>query len=170
MNMKLFIMLAAAFTLACGSDDDSSETVADNAAAESVTDTPAMPDMPVAGDATAAEQADETSGAADTGECGTVHMVTTTDDTSDIDAYMDFAPADITISVGDCIEFVMSRTHNAVEVSQETYESRGFTALEEGFSVSYGETERVRFDEAGTHYYICVPHVGADMVGTITVE
>ena len=102
--------------------------------------------------------------------CGTVHTVTTTDDTSDNDVYMDFTPEDLTIAVGDCVNFVMSNTHNAVEVSQETYESRGITPLDDGFEVDYGETLEVYFGEAGSHYYVCQPHAGMEMIGTITVE
>ena len=109
-------------------------------------------------------------GAQGTDECGTVHTVTSTDDSSDIDVYMDFSPEDLTISAGDCVEFVMSNEHNAVEVSQETYESRGIEALDGGFNVTFGGTQTIRFDTPGTHYYICIPHVRMDMVGTITVE
>ena len=105
---------------------------------------------------------DDTSG--QTTPDGTVHTVTTSDSS------MDFTPKDLTIAVGDTVEFVMTATHNAIEVSQDTYESGGIDALEGGFAVDYGETQRVTFNEAGTHYYVCQPHVTLDMVGTITVE
>ena len=97
-------------------------------------------------------------------------VVTSTDDFSDEEAYMDFMPEDITVPVGTTVRFEMSSTHNAVEVSQETYEDRGSAALEGGFIVNFGETKDVTFDEAGIHFYVCQPHVGMDMVGTITVE
>ena len=103
-------------------------------------------------------------------ECGITHTVTTTDDSSDMDVYMDFDPEDLTIAVGDCVNFVMSETHNAVEVSQESYDNRVGTALDGGFQVQFGETMRVFFGEVGTHYYVCQPHIGMDMIGTITVE
>ena len=102
--------------------------------------------------------------------CGEIYTVTTTDDTSDMDVYMDFTPEDITIAVGDCISFEMSSTHNAVEVSQESYDNREASALDGGFNVQFGETAEVYFGEAGTHYYVCQPHIGMDMVGTITVQ
>ena len=98
------------------------------------------------------------------------HMVTTTDESSDMEVYMDFSPEDLTISVGDCVQFVMSDTHNAIEVSEENYTNRDSTALDGGFQVQYGETVEVTFDEAGTHYYVCQPHITMDMIGTITVE
>ena len=103
-------------------------------------------------------------------ECGTTHVVTTTDDFSDINRYMDFSPEDLTIAVGDCVTFELSMTHNAIEVSEDTYNSRGTQALDGGFQVGFGETSTIRFGEPGVHYYICVPHVNGDMVGTITVE
>ena len=83
---------------------------------------------------------------------------------------MDFMPADLVITVGDTVEFIMHRSHNAIEVSQETYESRGRTPLEGGFAIDYGTTAMVTFTEVGTHYYVCQPHASVDMVGTITVE
>ena len=103
-------------------------------------------------------------------ECGTVHEVTTTDDTTDMEVYMDFTPEDLTIAVGDCVNFVMSDTHNAIEVSQESYDNRDGAALDGGFQVQFGETETVYFGEAGTHYYVCQPHIAMDMIGTITVQ
>ena len=103
-------------------------------------------------------------------DCGTIHEVTTTDDASDMEVYMDFAPEDLTIAVGDCVRFIMSDTHNAVEVSQEDYENRSGAALSGGFEVQYGETAVIAFDEPATHYYVCQPHVQMDMVGTITVQ
>ena len=102
-------------------------------------------------------------------DCATIHVVNTTDDTSD-PTYMDFTPEDLTIAVGDCVNFIMTDTHNAIEVSQDTYDNRGVTALDGGFAVQYGETQEVYFGEPGTHYYVCQPHVTMDMIGTITVE
>ena len=96
--------------------------------------------------------------------------MTTTDETSDFEAYMDFAQAELTIAVGDCVNFEMSSTHNAVEVSQETYDTKGRTPLDGGFNIDFGETAQVQFNETGIYYYICVPHVSGDMTGTITVQ
>lgn len=120
-------------------------------------------------DSSATTDATGTTGAA-ADECGTVHEVTTTDETADMEAYMDFSPEDLTIAAGDCVRFIMSQTHNAVEVSEESYTSRDGTALDGGFNVTYGETAVVAFDTPGVHYYVCQPHVMGDMVGTITVQ
>ena len=76
---------------------------------------------------------------------------------------------DLTIAVGDTVRFEMSQTHNAVEVSEENYNNRIATALEGGFNIGFGETGEVTFTEAGVHFYVCQPHISADMIGTITV-
>ncbi|MBV72491.1 MAG: hypothetical protein CMH52_14295 [Myxococcales bacterium] len=157
MTRLLYLGLALAL-LGCGGDDDSTS---DNT------------DTPTSSDATS-QAADMGNDEADTGssdlDCGTTHVVTTTDDTADFEAYMDFAPEALTIAAGDCVTFEMSATHNAVEVSEETYNNRMIQALEGGFNVTFGATGTVKFDEPGIHYYVCVPHVRGDMVGTITVE
>ncbi len=111
----------------------------------------------------AGTETDESTDETDAGS-GTTHEVTTAD------GDMTFTPDDLTISVGDSVRFVMSPTHNAIEVSQETYDSRGMTPLDGGFQVTFSETKEVTFTEAGTHYYVCTPHVSIDMIGTITVE
>ena len=94
----------------------------------------------------------------------TVHTVTTAD------GDMTFTPDNLTIAVGDIVEFQMTATHNAVEVSKETFDSQGLTPLEGGFNVDFSETQQVTFNTAGTYYYICQPHVMVNMIGTITVE
>ena len=141
LRMTLPVLCFAALAMGCGDKDDST---------------------------------DSASGGGDDGgssaACGTVHEVTTTDDGSDMEAYMDFSPEDLTIAVGDCVSFVMSSTHNAIEVSEDSYNSRDGTPLSGGFQVDYGETAEVYFGEAGTHYYVCQPHVLGDMIGTITVQ
>ena len=116
------------------------------------------------------EETEDTNTDPNAQECGTVHTVTTTDDTSDMEVYMDFSPENITIAVGDCINFVMSNSHNAIEISQDSYESRDGTPLTGGFQVDFAETKEVYFGAAGVHYYVCQPHVNMDMFGTVTVE
>lgn len=81
-----------------------------------------------------------------------------------------FSPSEMTISAGDSVTFELGGSHNVVEVSKETYEAQEKTALEGGFSVDFGATETVTFDEPGTYYYVCEPHAAMGMVGMITVE
>ena len=147
---------SALFALGCGDKADDSETGSEVTTSGSTT----------ASGGTTTTATDGTTPAT----CGTTHEVTTTDDSSDMEVYMDFSPEDLTIAVGDCVRFVMSDTHNAVEVSAENYDNRSGTPLDGGFEVQFGETAVVSFDEAGTHYYVCQPHIQMDMVGTITVQ
>lgn len=81
-----------------------------------------------------------------------------------------FTPDAITIGVGDNVNFSIGNSHNAVEVSQATYNANGNTPLSGGFSVPFGGGA-VPVDKltAGIHYYVCTPHAGLGMKGTITV-
>ncbi len=81
-----------------------------------------------------------------------------------------FTPATTTITVGDVVNFNLASTHNAVEVSQATWEANGNTALSGGFSTPFGGGA-ITADKltAGIHYFVCKPHASLDMKGTITV-
>lgn len=81
-----------------------------------------------------------------------------------------FTPDAITISVGDNVNFSIGNSHNAVEVSRATYNANENTPLSGGFSVPFGGGA-VPVDNltAGIHYYVCTPHAGLGMKGTITV-
>ena len=160
MQNHLLLLLTALFLFGCGDDDDNGS--------EAMNGTLDSGAGGGAGGGAGEPTGGSTGGGDDT--CGTVHTVTTTDDRSDVELYMDFTPEDLTISVGDCVNFVMSDTHNAIEVSQGTYDSRGAAPLDGGFEVTFGETKEIKFDSAGVHYYVCQPHARMDMIGTITVE
>ncbi|MFN6039594.1 MAG: T9SS type A sorting domain-containing protein [Bacteroidota bacterium] len=79
-----------------------------------------------------------------------------------------YTPANITINLGDTVNFSISSSHNAVEVSQATYNANGSTALPGGFSIGFGGGTLTQLT-VGTHYYVCTPHAGMGMKGTITV-
>jgi len=81
-----------------------------------------------------------------------------------------FSPKDVTIMVGDAVEFALGLSHNAVEVDKATWESNGAAAKAGGFSVDFGATKSITFDKAGTYYYVCAPHAGGGMKGSITVQ
>ncbi len=82
-----------------------------------------------------------------------------------------FLPANITITQGDTVRFTLQASHNAVEVSQTTYNANGATPLGGGFSVSFGAAgELVTGLGTGVHYYVCSNHAGSGMKGTITVN
>mgnify|MGYP002852905079 CR=1 FL=1 len=173
------------FTLGCGTNPENNSSNTTNSPANNVTETNnetggtdaggennSTSEINDAGDGSAiTEELNGDAGVVtDPDECGTVHTVTTTNDTSNMALYMDFTPENLTIDTGDCVNFEMSSHHNAVEVSQATYDNGGNTALENGFSVNFGETKRIKFDAPGMHYYVCIPHASADMFGTISVQ
>ncbi len=82
-----------------------------------------------------------------------------------------FSPATLTITVGDDIIFNLESAHNAVEVSQATWNANGSTALSGGFEVAFGGgTVSASFLTVGTHYYVCQSHVSSGMKGTIVVQ
>jgi plastocyanin len=78
-----------------------------------------------------------------------------------------FSPANITINPGDTVVFSLALIHNAVEVSQSTYNANGSTS-NGGFSLPLGGGSVV-FATSGIFYYVCVPHASMGMKGTITV-
>lgn len=79
-----------------------------------------------------------------------------------------FSPNTLSIKVGDTVNFVLANNHNAVEVSQATYDANGNTS-NGGFSVPYGGGPVV-FQNAGTYYFVCQPHAALGMKGIITVS
>ncbi|MEL7119870.1 MAG: CHRD domain-containing protein, partial [Bacteroidota bacterium] len=76
-----------------------------------------------------------------------------------------FMPGTLNVTVGDTVNFDIGGTHNAVEVSESTYNSRGTTS-NGGFNVPFGGGQIV-ITEAKTYYYVCQPHVNFDMIGII---
>ncbi len=78
-----------------------------------------------------------------------------------------FKPAELNINIGDTVNFELSSYHNAVEVSQSTFEANGNT-YNGGFDVPYGGGAVV-FNTPGTYYYVCTPHAMYGMKGTIHV-
>ncbi len=80
-----------------------------------------------------------------------------------------FSPATITITEGDTVVFTLSGIHNALEISQATWDANGTTPLSGGFSVPFGGGEAVP-SGTGTHYYICENHALSSMKGRIIVD
>ncbi|MDA8956642.1 T9SS type A sorting domain-containing protein [Flavobacteriales bacterium] len=81
--------------------------------------------------------------------------------------YNVFSPFDLTVNLGDTIYFENLTNHNAVEVSEDTYDNNGIES-NGGFEL-YSDNYIV-LDEVGTHYYVCTPHVQMGMKGKITVQ
>jgi plastocyanin len=82
-----------------------------------------------------------------------------------------FTPATVTITVGDDVNFVLISMHNAVEVSQATWNADGNTPLSGGFSVPFGGgLVSAAQLTVGTHWYVCSPHASLGMKGIIIVS
>lgn len=81
-----------------------------------------------------------------------------------------FTPGTITIALGDLVNFSLGISHDAIEVSQATWNANGNTPLSGGFSLPFGGGS-VPLDKltAGTHYYVCSPHASIGMKGKIIV-
>lgn len=80
-----------------------------------------------------------------------------------------FSPATATINVGDTIKFVVGGSHTASQVSEVTWNANGSTVLSGGFDFGAG-TNKFKFTEPGTYYYVCKPHAGMAMKGKIIVN
>lgn len=78
-----------------------------------------------------------------------------------------FVPSELTINVGDEVDFILASTHDAVEVSLATWTANGNTS-NGGFSVPFGGG-KVTFNTPGTYYYVCQPHASLGMKGIIVV-
>jgi plastocyanin len=82
-----------------------------------------------------------------------------------------FTPDTITITYGDTVNFSLESIHNAVEVSQATWDGNGNTPLSSGFSLPLGGgTVTPDKLSVGTHWYVCSPHASLGMKGVIIVE
>jgi plastocyanin len=84
---------------------------------------------------------------------------------------LDYTPSTITVGENDMVNFDLEDTHDAVQVSKETWDNDGNTALESGFSVPFGGgTVNAQDLGVGTHYYVCTPHASLGMKGIIIVK
>ncbi len=95
----------------------------------------------------------------------TTHEVTVTGDD------MEFTPADLSINKGDTVYFHWSNTdmeHNVAQSSSaeaNEYDGQGWRSGDASATVDFNVT----FDNVGTFFYICEPHAGLGMKGSIKV-
>ncbi|HET6228140.1 MAG TPA: plastocyanin/azurin family copper-binding protein [Bacteroidia bacterium] len=82
-----------------------------------------------------------------------------------------FDPDVLTITAGDTVKFSLEIAHNAVEVSQSTWDANGTTALGGGFATPKGGGTVLPANlTVGTHYYVCQPHASMGMKAKIIVN
>ncbi len=90
---------------------------------------------------------------------------------------LQFKPQELTITAGETVEFqnvgdvahtVTTTTENASDPKHASVPA-GVKPWDSGF-IFGGKSYRRTFDEPGTYHYFCIPHEGAQMIGTIIVK
>ncbi len=79
-----------------------------------------------------------------------------------------YSPSSISIHQGDTVLFNIGSSHNALEISKDTWDANG-TASNGGFNLGFGGGQLI-FNTPGTFYFICTPHASFGMKGAITVS
>ena len=94
----------------------------------------------------------------------------------DMNDRLRFEPAEVRIKVGDTVEWRnVGAYRHTVTADPARAAKRGNVALPEGASafdsgwVAGGDTYRRTFTKPGVYRYVCLPHEGAGMLGTIIV-
>ena len=85
-----------------------------------------------------------------------------------VNAGYTFSPSVLNINVGDTVIFTLASIHDVAEVNKDVWDADGSTS-NGGFSLGFGGGTLV-FNKVGTFYYVCQPHAGMGMKGTITVN
>jgi len=80
-----------------------------------------------------------------------------------------FDPATLTVNQGDIVHFNLSAPHQVLQVSLDTWNANGTTALAGGFSFPTGSGDFTA-STPGIIYYVCTVHVDLGMKGKITVN
>ncbi len=91
-----------------------------------------------------------------------------------------FDPETITISTGETVTWEFESANHNVAAYPDMHDrisipddADGFGSMDEGDAfetVPEGETYEYTFETPGEYTYVCMPHVGSDMVGTVIVE
>lgn len=72
---------------------------------------------------------------------------------------LNFIPSTLVCQKGDTIYFDLGASHNAIEVSEDSYTNSLASPINDGFQFGFGEDGFVVFSESKTHYYVCTPHL-----------
>lgn len=84
---------------------------------------------------------------------------------------LSYSPSELTVNVGDVVNFVISSSHPTTQVSEDTWNANGTDALAGGFGTNSSNfSVTITEDMVPTIYYVCDNHVGMGMKGTITVN
>ena len=79
---------------------------------------------------------------------------------------LQFVPNSVTISPGDSVKWVNKKMfpHNVV------FQGAGAEKSHKKYAFKPGESFTATFDKPGTYKYVCQPHSGAGMKGTVIVQ
>ena len=80
-----------------------------------------------------------------------------------------FQPSTLNCNIGDTIYFDLGGSHNAIEVSEDSYNNNDPTPIENGFEFGYGQSGIFIPFDTKTYYYVCVPHL-PEMKAKIIVQ
>ena len=80
-----------------------------------------------------------------------------------------FQPSTLNCNIGDTIYFDLGGSHNAIEVSEDSYNNNDPTPIENGFEFGYGQSGIFIPVDPKTYYYVCVPHL-PEMKAKIIVQ
>ncbi|HST58556.1 MAG TPA: plastocyanin/azurin family copper-binding protein [Longimicrobium sp.] len=167
---KLPIVALLALTAACGGGgDEQAPATAENAPAASGTPTVEMPAETTTPAATPAAAGGATVTPDAGGQVHEVKMVSTQGGASG-----EFQPKTLNVKKGDVVRWVMADgtvMHN-VSFSQGDGNPAGFAApADSPYLTQAGQSFEYKVAlEPGTYNYVCVPHEGMGMVGSITVS
>ena len=163
--------LVATLALVAGCDDKAS-TANDSAIAADLTTapdltTPAGNDSATAADLTTAKDAA-------TGSDGTVSGATV-DVTVGPNGTLTFQPKDVSVNVGDTVRWTwMGNNHTVTSganaVADDKFCSPSDAGCQGAATSSAGAVYMHKFTVAGAFPYYCRPHIGAGMIGSVTVK
>lgn len=162
---KLPVVALLALTAACGGGDEQAPATAENAPAASGTPTVEMPaETPAATPAAGATVTPDAGG-----QVHEVKMVSTQGGASG-----EFQPTTLNVKKGDVVRWVMAdgMVMHDVSFSQADSNPAGFTApADSPYLTQAGQSYEYKVDLApGTYNYVCIPHEGMGMKGSITVS
>ena len=159
--------LVATFALVAGCDDKASTAADLTTAAPPDLTTPAGNDLATAADLTTAKDAA-------TGSDGAVGGATV-DVTVGPNGTLTFQPKDVSVSVGDTVRWTwMGNNHTVTSganaVADDKFCSPSDAGCQGAATSSAGAVYMHKFTAAGSFPYYCRPHIGAGMIGSVTVR
>jgi len=80
-----------------------------------------------------------------------------------------FEPETLYCNLGDTVYFDLGGGLNAIEISEDNYNTNNATPLSGGFQIDFGGSGFFIPLESKTYYYVCIPHL-PEMKAKIIVD